>query len=445
MDSVRDVALLAVIVVISGTALVRPFTGFLGFLVFSIVNPQSMAWSISSAINPHQPIAGATILGYMISSEPKRLPVRLEVYLLVALWAVFGISTLTAVYPALAVAHLTQVSKILLMVLLSLPMVTTKERLLTLIRAIALSLGFLGLKAGLFAISTGGQFMVWGPENSFLEANNTIGVALAMNLPLLFYMRRIESRPWLRHLMAAMLLLSYPAIVCTFSRGAWLSAAAATALMIARSRHRWMIAVGLFLVVPMLSMEMLPERVANRYEDLENYQDDSSAQSRFWTWEYCRRVGFANPLTGAGFDFVSEATFRQYYPEFLAWRGKVSSCHSTWLTVFAEHGVPGFLLWVTLLGTTLASTWRVRQAARRAGPDWAWAVVVADLLQAAFVAYMVGGTFVEINYFDIYYQLVAVGVMLQTLGPQLIPREAPSGLDPQGPIDRGTVGRRPKE
>src|SRR5580765_737752 len=219
MDSLRGILLIASVAGISGIAIFRPFTGLLAFVAFSIVNPQSMVWS--TTLNPMQPIAGATLLGYFVSSEPKRIPRGLTTYILAALWIVFIFSTMTAVYPDSAFAQLTQVSKILLMVFLSMAMVTSKERLLTLLRTVALSLGFLGAKGGIFAISTGGQFIVWGPENSFLSANNTIGVALAMNIPLLFYLRRHESRRWLRYVMTAMMVLTVPALVCTFSRGAW--------------------------------------------------------------------------------------------------------------------------------------------------------------------------------------------------------------------------------
>src|SRR5262249_44363748 len=148
------------------------------------------------------------------------------------------------------------VSKILLMVFLSMAIVNTRARLTQLVRTVALSLGFLGLKAGIWTIRTGGQEMVWGPDNSFLAANNAIGVALAMNLPLLFHLRRLEHRRWVRHVMTAMLLLSYPGIVCTFSRGAWLSAGAATCLMMWRSRHRWITAAALLLIIPLVSSDM---------------------------------------------------------------------------------------------------------------------------------------------------------------------------------------------
>jgi len=285
MDSLLDLILIAVVLGLTGIALIRPFTGLLSFIVFSIVNPHSMAWSFAQTFPGVLPIALATIVGYLISSEPKHLPRQREVYLLLGLWLMFCVSTSTAFYPNEAFTVLTYVSKILLMVFLSLAMVTTKPRLLQLLRAIALSFGFLGFKAGIFTIRTGGQEMVWGPEHSFLEANNSIGVALAMALPLLYHLRRTESRPWLRHLMLAMMILSYPAIVCTFSRGAWLSAAAATALMLWRSRHRWLTVAALLLILPLLSLDMLPKRVVSRYDDLQNYETEGSAQSRFWTWE----------------------------------------------------------------------------------------------------------------------------------------------------------------
>ncbi len=428
MDSIRDLLVIAVVLAISGIAIIRPFTGLLSFVVFAIVNPHSMAWSISSTFPPALPIAVSTIVGYLISAETKRLPPYREVHLLLALWVVFVLSTSTAVYPNDAVPMLMQVSKILLMVFLSLAMVNTKPRLLQLSRVLALSLGYLGLKAGIWVIRTGGHEMVWGPDNSFLNANNSIGVALAMNLPMLFHLRRIEQRRWMRVLMTAMMFLSYPAIVCTFSRGAWLSAAAATLLMMWRSRHRWMTtAAVVVLAMLVLSSEMLPDRVVNRYEDLTMLQEEESAGTRLWTWEYCRRVGFANPLTGAGFNFVSVETWNQYYPEFLQWHHRIAACHGTVMTVLGEHGFPGALIWLGLLGSCLASVWRIRQSASRMGADAIWAVSVADMLLAAFAAYMVGGMFVDLNYFDIFYQLVAMVVMLKALAPRAAASVAAAG------------------
>ena len=136
---------------------------------------------------------------------------------------------------------LSHVSKILLMVVLSTIIINNKRRLDALVRVIALSLGFYGMKAGFFSIVTGGHFTVFGPERSFLEANNAIGLALAMNVPVLFYTAKLEPDRRLRLLMMTMWALSFPAVVCTFSRGAWLGLAAASTFMVAQSRHKLLV------------------------------------------------------------------------------------------------------------------------------------------------------------------------------------------------------------
>jgi len=53
-------------------------------------------------------------------------------------------------------------------------------------------------------------------------------LALVMNIPLLYYLLKTETITWLRWLIKAMLLFSFPAVVCTYSRGAWLGLAMVT-------------------------------------------------------------------------------------------------------------------------------------------------------------------------------------------------------------------------
>jgi putative inorganic carbon (HCO3(-)) transporter len=139
---------------------------------------------------------------------------------------------------------------------------------------------------------------------------------------------------------------SYPATICTFSRGAWLALAAATGLIILKSKYKVFILAAALVLVPM-SLPLLPERVVNRYDDLQNHEQEQSAQSRFWNWEFYIRVGLGNPLHGGGFDYYSRQAYVLYFPEFLKrWSGKVWPCHSMWFTVLGEHGLPGMTLWL---------------------------------------------------------------------------------------------------
>jgi len=154
-----------------------------------------------------------------------------------------------------------------------------------------------------------------GPERSFLEANNAIGLALAMNVPLLFFQARLERNVWIKRLMWAMAALSYPAVIATFSRGAWLGLAAGTAMIVSMLPFRWkIVATVAVVVIALIAIPLMPERVTNRYEQLEGYETESSAQSRFWNWQTAWNVAVARPVFGAGFDYYSFKVYAMYYP-----------------------------------------------------------------------------------------------------------------------------------
>src|SRR6185295_14138787 len=107
----------------------------------------------------------------------------------------------------------------------------------------------------------------------------------------------------------------------------------ATIFLVLKSKHRILsiVAAGvLALSSPLWISRVTSEQIAQRYDTLKNYEDDGSANSRFWNWTFCSRVGLANPLAGAGFNFYSPAAYQVYYPEFLdKYPDKVWSCHNT--------------------------------------------------------------------------------------------------------------------
>jgi putative inorganic carbon (HCO3(-)) transporter len=412
----RDILLLGIVGVSFLIALRQPVYGILFFVWLGIFNPHSMTWSIAQRLPLSQIAALGAMVGYLTWNEPKRFPKQREFLLLLLLWVLFAVSTVFALSPEAALAKLILVSKIFLMIVLTLSIINTQERLNALIRVISFSLGFYAIKAAVFVVFSGGSFLVYGPENSFLAANNTIGLAFAMNVPLLVYLLRIETRPWLRWIIKTMIVCSYPGAICTYSRGAWLGLVMATALIVLRGQRKFlMVCAGAILAVVVISIKplIMPQRLAVRYDTLVNYQEDSSAESRFWNWEFCRRVGTARPFTGAGFDYYSKSLYEVYYPEFLErWPNSYWSCHSTWLTVFGEHGFPGFLVWLGLVSSTVLSLRRIRVYSKRR-EEFAWAGHCAEMVQVALAAYLVVGTFLDAAYFDIFYYLVVIAIVLK--------------------------------
>jgi probable O-glycosylation ligase (exosortase A-associated) len=413
----RDVVLLIIVSLATLATLRRPLIGVLTYAFLSVFSPQSFTWGFARTLPFSQLIVVSTILGIFISGDRKAFIFGREISLLVLLWIAFGVSTLAALYPESAFERYLYVSKVFFMLLVSTIVVNSEEKLHSLVCVIGYSLGLYALKAGLFSVVTGGSQTVYGPDSNFLAANNSIGLALAMNIPVLIYLLRKEQKPWRKWLLRTMLLLTYPAIICTYSRGAWIGMVIVTLLSVLKSKKKFVMVTAAGLVVVMLQAilpKISPERLLNRYDELVNYEDEASAQSRFWNWEFCARVGMARPLTGGGFDFYTIESYAKFYPEFQErWPGKVWSCHSMFLTVFGEHGAVGAAIWLALLVSVMlrlrSLRWYGRQNRKQSLIDF------VDMAQGALVAYLVVGVFLDAAYFEIFYYLIAFVIIQHAL------------------------------
>lgn len=415
----RDAILIFVVLLCTVVALRRPVFGMLTFVCFSMLNPQSMTWGAAKTFPLGMLTAASTVIAYSLWDEPRRLPIRIESALLGGFWAIMALSSILALYPALAFERFVDVSKIFFMVFLMTSIINTEQRVNLLMRVIGLSLGFYAIKGFVFVLITGGEYRVFGPEATFLAGANPLGMAMAMNVPFLVYLLRVETIPWLRTIIKAMLVSSYPAVICTYSRGAWLALAAVTLILFWRTRHRFLIfalgGIAGVLASPAIVV-MLPDHLHERFDELVNYDKDGSAISRFWNWEFCTRAGLAHPLHGAGSDFYSPEAYLLYYPEFLErWPGKVWSCHSMWFTVFGEHGFLGLIVWLLLVVSCFVSLRRLR-ASLSVAENTSWIGNCAQTLEASLVGFLVAGSFFDALYFDMFYEIVGIIVILKGLG-----------------------------
>lgn len=399
----------------------RPVYGMLAFIGFAILAPHGFTWSFARTFPHSFAISVCTLIGFFLTPGDKRVPVHRETLLLGIAWLWFGLSTIFAVEQDLAVEKFLLISKILFMVFLSMALLNSQEQLQNLARVIALSIGFLAVRGVIFFVRMGGSEMVEGPAEGILLANNSIGLAMAMNVPLLMHLIRTETNKWLLRAAKLMLPASYLAVIGTFSRGAWLALAAATLLLVLRSKHRFLI-VGISAVLLMVGATLFPllasDRLAERAGTFQEIEKDNSAQQRFGSWEFCAKVGLYNPVFGAGIDYYSLKMYETYSPEYAErwdlkrWGGRAWSCHSMWFTVLGEHGVFAFVVWVGLLASCMLSLGKLKKYAI-AVPECNWLAPWADALRISFVAYAVAGTFLDFAYFDVYYQLVAVVVVLK--------------------------------
>lgn len=412
----KDSILLSITLLIAFVSVGKPRLGALGFVVYAIWAPQGSVWGFAQTFPHSMVISIGVLVGYLITREKSTLPAYREVVLLWALFFWFVFSSLSAFLPAEAFLRLKEIGKMLLMVLVTLSLSKGEKHIRQLLLAMAVPLGLFAIKASLFSILTGGQYTVEGPDFGFLAGSNAVGLGLSMNLPLLFYLAKTAPSVWGRWFLWGLFFVSYPAVACTFSRGTWIAAGIVTGFLVLKSKNKflvWTAAAMLVLASPVIIPSLVSQRLAARFDTLHNLDEDQSANIRKWNMENCWRTGAARPLTGAGFNFYSLAAYAVFFPEFLsAHPGVVHSCHSMWLTVWAEHGLPGFVLWVGVLTSVVLSLRQVRKLAKKE-EKVRWAVMYADMLLLTLLSYCISGTVQDAAYFDSYYYTVSAAILLK--------------------------------
>jgi O-antigen ligase len=177
-----------------------------------------------------------------------------------------------------------------------------------------------------------------------------------------------------------------------------------------------------------------------RVSTLQSVEQENSAQQRLDSWAYCFQVGWENPVFGGGFDFYSQATIEKYNPKMLErWVGKIWSCHSSWFTVWSEHGIPAFTLWMVIIVSTFASVKSIKRKLRKISSSASsklryW----PPMIEISMVGYVVSASFVDFAYFDLFYQLIAATVIMRFILKQTSSTETYEGNETD---DRSLIQR----
>jgi probable O-glycosylation ligase (exosortase A-associated) len=404
---IRDVLVSTVIFGSLPFCFLRPWVGVLVWSWVGYMNPHRLTWSFAHDMPFAQMVAIATLCGLILTKEKYPLPAVREVYLLVVFSLTIFLSTLFAYYPEAAWEQFDKVWKILLMTFVTMVLFQDPKKVRALVWVIALSIGFYGLKGGIYVVRSGGAYHVLGPEGSFIEGNTEIGMALNMVLPFLILLRREARSPWLRHFLSIVFGFSIVAILGTYSRGAFLGLLVVMTLLFLKSRAKLLAAVLLAIAIP-LGMSTLPEKWFGRMETIQTYEKDRSAMGRVEAWGVAYQMGKDRPLLGFGFRPFTQAMFSRYGYS----RGR--DAHSIFFQVLAEHGFTGLILYAGLIVSSFLTLRRLKRVSRT-DPSLQWLYNYSQMLQASFAAYVVCGAFLSMSYFDLFYHLVAIVIILKKL------------------------------
>lgn len=390
----------------------QPYIGILAWSWIGYMNPHRLVWGFASRLPWAMIVAVGTLVGLLLSREPKRFlwtPVTI-VYLLFVLW--MCLTTFFALAPDAAWEEWDRMIKVQLMTVVTIMVMGRRERLQALIWVIVLSIGFWGIKGGLWAILIAdGQYLVWGPPKSFFAGNNGLALALIMTLPLMRYLQLQTESTWGRRGLSLAMILMTVAILCSYSRGAFLGLVVMGLFLWLKSPQKGLIGLAMLLLVPAMLLFM-PAKWFERIDSIRTYEQDGAAMARINSWWFLYRVAEDRPFLGGGFNVYTNHALWYRYP--VPNPDDVRDAHSIYFEVLGEHGFIGLGLFLTLgcLAWRTAS-WISYYA--RARPSLLWAGDLAAMVQVSLVGYAITGAFLGMAYFDLYYHLIAILVLAKEL------------------------------
>ena len=419
----RDLTLLIIILASVPVAFFEPFYGILIWVWIAYFNPHRYTFFYMYDFPVALVIAVPTLIGLLFTRKINRNFLTRESVILFALWIWFVTTYLYATQVPFFAGHLAdasfeliRVSKILLMTVVMILVVTSRQRLKYVILVTAFSFSLLVMKATLFGLRTSGQDRVWGPPDSFLADNNGFALAINMSLPMLFYLGRVEENRVLRRILNVAFVAGIVSVILTYSRGGLLGLAAVMCMIAMKSKYR--VVSGFFLVVcAFLVLTLAPQKWMDRMNTLtlQTQDMDDSAHQRLVSWGTTWNFSKDYPIAGGSFDTLPDVRiFQKYQPEPLPEGFLSSGPHSIYFQVIGEQGYVGLMLYLLLIGCSLASLRRMRRYGRHLAA-MSWVVPYTDILEVSFVAFLVSGAFLGLANFDLFYQLVACTIAMKLI------------------------------
>ncbi len=405
----RDIILSLVIVGLMPTCFRRPFVGLAVFSWLAYMRVQDLSWGFARYQRWSFYIAILTFAGFVVSKERRRwfLPDP-RCFMMLGLAALVGIGVLLSGAEGQQVTRYVEYVKIIGIALFTTAVVHNRERLRVLVWLIALSLGFYGVKSGIWGIVTMAQTPILRGPGGMLADNNDLALALAMAVPMLFILGWTEPRQILRRAFWFVLPLTIITIMLTHSRGGFLSVSMAIAVLIWRSRNRLM-GIGIGILLAFAALLLAPQSYKERLITITEYQTEGSAASRIRAWGIASRMALAHPFFGVG--------LYRFVPNYLRYckdptpkelnRETVIVAHSSYFQIWAECGSLALLLYLGMIFSAFWTIWRVRREARSRYFS-SWIINYATMFEASLVAFITGATFLNRGHFDLLYHWVAL-------------------------------------
>lgn len=404
----RDILLFAIIFGSIPFIFKRPALGVLMFTWLSLMNPHRLSYGAAFDFPFAAVIAIVTLAATIITKQPKSFPRTPVTIVLLAFSVWITVTSFFALEPDFVWMEWNRVIKTLFMVFVSMMVLHTERDIKQYAWVVGLSLGIYGLKGGIFVVTSGGNYKVFGPSGSYIEENNGMALALVSVLPLVWHLRNQVKNKLLSLGMSAMTIFTAISAVGSYSRGALVGGAAMLTFLWLKSKNKVGTGVAVFAMV-VLIMLIMPAAWFDRMHSIDDYKQDDSALGRINAWYFSVNVA-THHFFGGGFNDFTARQFAIYAPNPL----DVHAAHSIFFQVLGNHGFVGLTMFVVLMLCAWRTGSRIIKFCANA-PELKWAADLSRMMQVCVIGYAVSGAFLSLAYFDLYYDFIVILVVLEKM------------------------------
>jgi probable O-glycosylation ligase (exosortase A-associated) len=422
----RDALLLTVLPFLIFAIFRRPFIGLGLWMWTAMFFPNGWVYGIASNIRYNLLFAGLTICVYLLSKDKARLHLG-QVGVLVILF--FMWTTLSTIFcmgiPEIAWEFWSRLAKIMALFIFILLIMDKKLHVDFFLWCLIFSLGFYAGLEGLKFIASGGGHKIEGLAGHVLGDRNELSIAMAMLLPICFYLLGEYGKGSKIVIIGlfGLIVLIVISIIGTGSRGGLIALAAVGGYLFIKSKRKILFTL-LIVCVGSAMVGLIPDQWFERMDTIGKVDSDASFMGRVVAWKLSFILAAQNPFFGGGFKalenfaiwFSLSQDFNQY-PFFYTGTAvpdleRAHAAHSIYFQVLGDHGFVGLFLFVAIIASAFFKAGAIVKKIRNArGPEWAISLVT--MLRLSIFTYAVGGAALSFAYFDLIFAIFAIVVVLE--------------------------------
>ncbi len=419
-----------------------PFQMLLFYIWYAYFRPDMWVWDGGLVADLNLSfVIGVFLLVFTLMTRLGALRITSGWVLLAVFLAHCTLSTAVSPYDQLGLASLQQFGKAAVITLLIPMIVDDAAKLRLLLATMALSLGFEAAKQGWVQLVTNPGAI---NTNSvpFLGDNNHVAVGMLMLVPVLGALAATATATWEKQMHRFLAVGVLYRALATYSRGGFLSAVVMAGIGLVRSKHRVRTLLAM-VVVSGLILPLMPQHFWDRMETIltpgeiqrdAEVVEDSSARGRLHFWAVAVQMAATAPITGVG-----HGNYMVAYDDYDSSNGQYGfrrAVHSSWFGTLGELGYVGLVLYLAIILNTLWTA-RATRLATRGSPEHTALHQFAIMLETSMAVFCVGGTFVTMQYNEMVWHFIGIGMVLQVLRRQVEVPMAVSAASVGATPDRG--------